>query len=344
MTSQDSNKAFSGKTFLITGGTGSFGNVMANFLLSLDVKEIRILSRDESKQDLMRRTINDQRISFYIGDVRDKSSLDRAFSEVDFVFHAAALKHVPSSEFFPIEAVKTNILGTDNVLRSSIENNIKKVVLLSTDKAVQPVNIMGMSKGIMEGVGLSFSRLDNSKTKICITRYGNVIASRGSVIPHFIRQGKAGNPLTVTDPNMTRFVMSLSDAVDLVLFAFNHGESGDIFVQKSPSVTVQQIAEVTNKILNRPENEIKTIGTRHGEKMYETLVSNEELRKSIDLDKFYRIPIDGRTLNYDDYVSKGDQAIEYLGEYNSDNTERLSNEELYNVLIENTEIQKILEN
>jgi UDP-N-acetylglucosamine 4,6-dehydratase/5-epimerase len=341
---EDNNKIFRRKVFVITGGTGSFGNVMARHLLTLDVAEVRILSRDESKQDLMRRTINDQRMSFYIGDVRDSTSLEMAFRGADYVFHAAALKHVPSSEFHPVEAVKTNVMGTENVIRASIANNIEKIVLLSTDKAVQPVNVMGMSKGIMERTALSFARLVEDKPKICITRYGNVIASRGSVVPHFLRQAKEGHQLTITDPSMTRFIMSLVEAVDLVIYAFNNGESGDLFVQKSPAATVQQIAEVTNRLVGRSGNEHKIIGVRHGEKKFETLVSEEEIRKSVDCGQFYKVPMDDRSLNYDNYVSVGVRVPEVQKEYNSDNTSRLTNDELFEILANNAEVKEILEN
>jgi len=338
------NKLFHNKIFVITGGTGSFGNVMAKHLLSLNVAEIRVLSRDESKQDLMRRTINDQRMSFYIGDVRDSSSLEMAFRGADYVFHAAALKHVPSSEFHPLEAVKTNVVGTENVIKACIENKIQKIVLLSTDKAVQPVNVMGMSKGIMERTGLSYARLVKDTPKICITRYGNVIASRGSVVPHFLRQAKKNQQLTITDPNMTRFIMSLDEAVDLVMYAFNNGESGDLFVQKSPAASVQQIAEVTNKLVGRSDDEHKIIGVRHGEKQFETLVSDEELRKSVDCGQFYKVPMDDRSLNYDNFVSIGDKDSKHRNEYNSDNTIRLSNDELYEILANNLEVKEILKN
>ena len=339
----DQNKyKFLNKIFLITGGTGSFGNVMARYLLTLGVAEVRILSRDESKQDLMRRTIQDKRMSFYIGDVRDVTSLDMAFKGADYVFHAAALKHVPSSEFYPIEAVKTNVLGTDNVIKSSIANNVEKIVILSTDKAVQPVNVMGMSKGIMERTALSYARLLKVKPTICITRYGNVIASRGSVIPHFLRQANEGNQLTITDPVMTRFIMSLGEAVNLVMYAFNNGETGDLFVQKSPAATVQQLAEVANRLVGRSSDEHKIIGVRHGEKRFETLVSEEEMRKSIDCGQFYKVPLDDRSLNYDKYVSVGVRAPEDITEYNSDNTSRLTNDELFDLLANNAEVTEIL--
>ena len=302
---------FTGKTLLITGGTGSFGNAVLNRFLKTDIGEIRVFSRDELKQDNMRHEFQakypevSNKVKFYIGDVRDLASIKNAMYGVDYIFHAAALKQVPSCEFFPIEAVKTNVLGTENVLIAAIECGVKKVVCLSTDKAAYPVNAMGTSKAMMEKVIVAKSRtVDPNKTKIMCTRYGNVLASRGSVIPLFISQINAGNPLTVTEPTMTRFVMTLEEAVDLVLFAFEHGESGDIFVQKAPACTIDVLAKATKELFE-VNNEIKVIGIRHGEKMYETLLTDEECSHAIDLGDFYRVPADKRDLNYDKYFSEG---------------------------------------
>ena len=328
---------FKNKTLMITGGTGSFGNAVLNRFLNTDIKEIRIFSRDELKQDNMRHEYQAkypdayQKLKFYIGDVRDIKSVRNAMHDVDYIFHAAALKQVPSCEFFPIEAVKTNVLGTENVLTAAIEYGVKKVVCLSTDKAAYPVNAMGTSKAMMEKVIVAKSRtVDPSKTKIMCTRYGNVLASRGSVVPLFINQIKEGNPLTVTEPSMTRFVMTLEEAVDLVLFAFENGESGDILVQKAPATTVGVLAEAIKKMFDY-KIEDKIIGLRHGEKMYETLLTNEECSKAIDMGNFYRVPADKRDLNYDNYLSKGTDR-NGLTEFNSSNTRLLNVDETIKVL------------
>jgi len=321
------------KTLLITGGTGSFGNAVLDRFLETEIKEIRIFSRDEKKQEDMRIKHKNNKLKFYIGDVRDFNSINPAMRGVDFVFSAAALKQVPSCEFFPVEAVKTNILGTDNTLRAAIENDVKKVVVLSTDKAVYPINAMGMSKGLMEKVAVAKSRtVEEGRTTICCTRYGNVMASRGSVIPLFAKQINDGLPITITDPDMTRFMMSLDDAVDLVMYAFEHGKQGDLFVQKSPASTIKMLADVMKKIF-KSENEIKIIGTRHGEKKYETLVTREEMQKAEDLENYYRIPADNRDLNYQKYFSKGKKMPELIIDYNSDNTYRLKAEELEKLLM-----------
>lgn len=320
---------FTGKILMITGGTGSFGNAVLNRFLRTDISEIRIFSRDEKKQDDMRHVFQAKmpevadKISFYIGDVRDLASVKNAMHGVDFIFHAAALKQVPSCEFFPIEAVKTNVLGTENVLTAAIEADVKNVVCLSTDKAAYPVNAMGTSKAMMEKVITAKSRTTKT-TKICCTRYGNVMCSRGSVIPLWIDQIRNGNPITVTDPNMTRFIMSLDEAVDLVLFAFEHGESGDILVQKAPACTIQTQAEAVCELFGGKKEDIKVIGIRHGEKMYETLLTNEECAHAIDMDNFYRVPCDKRGLNYDKYFSKGDAERNTLTEFNSNNTQLLT--------------------
>lgn len=321
------------KTLLITGGTGSFGNAVLNRFLKTGIKEIRIFSRDEKKQEDMRIRYNNDKLKFYIGDVRDFESINSAMTGVDFVFSAAALKQVPSCEFFPVEAVKTNILGTDNTLRAAIDHGVKKVVVLSTDKAVYPINAMGMSKGLMEKVAVAKSRtVPEGGTLICCTRYGNVMASRGSVIPLFCQQIKSGQPITVTDPEMTRFMMSLDDAVDLVMYAFEHGKQGDLFVQKSPASTIEMLAKVMVKIFNA-KNEIKIIGTRHGEKKYETLVTREEMQKSENLDNYYRIPADNRDLNYQKYFTEGTKEKIEITDYNSDNTYRLNENELEELLL-----------
>ena len=323
---------FKNKTLLITGGTGSFGNAVLNRFLSTDIGEIRILSRDEKKQDDMRHEFQTKmpdvadKISFYIGDVRDLASVKNAMHGVDFIFHAAALKQVPSCEFFPIEAVKTNVLGTENVLTAAIEAGVKNVVCLSTDKAAYPVNAMGISKAMMEKVIVAKARTTRT-TKICCTRYGNVMCSRGSVIPLWIDQIRNGNPITLTEPTMTRFIMSLDEAVDLVLFAFEHGESGDILVQKAPACTIQTQAEAVCELFGGKKEDIKVIGIRHGEKMYETLLTNEECAHAIDLGNFYRVPCDNRGLNYDKYFSKGDTERNVLTEFNSNNTRLLTVEE-----------------
>ena len=321
--------SFSDKILLITGGTGSFGNAVLNRFLETDIKEIRIFSRDEKKQDDMRHEFQVKmpdvadKIKFYIGDVRDLASVKNAMYGVDYVFHAAALKQVPSCEFFPIEAVKTNVLGTENVLTAAIEAGVQNVVCLSTDKAAYPVNAMGTSKAMMEKVVVAKARTSN-KTKICCTRYGNVMCSRGSVIPLWIEQIKNGNPITLTEPSMTRFIMSLDEAVDLVLFAFENGEAGDILVQKAPACTIQTQAEAVCELFGGNKEDIKIIGIRHGEKMYETLLTNEECANAVDMGDFYRVPCDKRGLNYDKYFNKGDTERNPLTEFNSNNTQLLT--------------------
>jgi UDP-N-acetylglucosamine 4,6-dehydratase len=329
---------FKNKVLLITGGTGSFGNALLRRFLNTDIKEIRIFSRDELKQDDMRKFYNNDKLKFYIGDVRDKNSIDDAMRGVDYVFHAAALKQVPSCEFYPMQAVKTNIIGTENLLNSAINAGVKKVIALSTDKAVYPINAMGISKAMMERVVVSKGR--NIKgTMIACTRYGNVLASRGSVIPLFIDQVKKGKPITITDPNMTRFMMSLDQAVDLVLFAFENGESGDIFVQKAPAATIELLANTMKNILGVPSHEVKTIGTRHGEKLYETLLTKEEMVKAVDMGDYYRIPPDSRDLNYNQFFEEGEEVITQSGEYHSHNTRRLDEDELTDLLLGLREIQ-----
>ena len=323
---------FRDRTLLITGGTGSFGNAVLNRFLKTDIGEIRVFSRDEKKQDDMRHEFQAkmpevaEKIKFYIGDVRDLASVKNAMHGVDYIFHAAALKQVPSCEFFPIEAVKTNVLGTENVLTAAIDEGVKTVICLSTDKAAYPINAMGTSKAMMEKVIVAKSRT-TTKTKICCTRYGNVMCSRGSVIPLWIEQIKNGNPITLTEPTMTRFIMSLDEAVDLVLFAFEHGESGDILVQKAPACTIQTQAEAVYELFGGKKEDIKVIGIRHGEKMYETLLTNEECAHAIDLGNFYRVPCDKRGLNYDKYFTQGDTERAKLSEFNSNNTRRLDVEE-----------------
>ena len=323
-------KLFEDKVLLITGGTGSFGNAVLNKFLGSEISEIRILSRDEKKQHDMRVAYNNPKIKFFIGDVRDRDSIRSAINGVDYIFHAAALKQVPSCEFFPVEAVKTNVLGTDNVLSVAIESNIRKVICLSTDKAVYPINAMGVSKALMEKVFVAKSRTTNS-TIICGTRYGNVMASRGSVIPLFHKQISSGKDITVTDPNMTRFMMTLDDAVDLVLHAFENGNSGDIFVQKSPSTTIGELAVTMKKIYNSSAK-IKNIGIRHAEKMHETLLSREERMVAEELENYFRIPSDNRDLNYSKYFSEGQNLNQYFEEYNSANTHRLKENELIKLL------------
>lgn len=329
------------KKILITGGTGSFGNAVLNRFINSDFfSEIRIFSRDEKKQDDLRKRVNNNKVKFYIGDVRDRDSLIPAINGVDYIFHAAALKQVPSCEFFPLEAVKTNILGTDNVLTVAQQFNVKKVVVLSTDKAAYPINAMGMSKALMEKVMVAKSRiLDSSKTIFCGTRYGNVMASRGSVIPLFIEQIKANKALTLTDPNMTRFMMTLEDAVDLVFYAFEHANQGDLFVQKAPSATVGTLAQALIE-LYKSSSEIKVIGTRHGEKLYETLVNREDMIKAEDLGEYYRIPADNRDLNYDQYFSEGMPDIANLSEYHSHNTVILDVEGMKQLLLKLPIIRK----
>lgn len=333
---------FKNKTILITGGTGSFGNVVVKKFINTEVKEIRVFSRDEKKQDDMRRNYKNEKIKYYIGDVRDISSLKNAMHNVDFIFHAAALKQVPSCEFFPIEAVKTNVLGTDNVLTAAVEAGVKKVICLSTDKAAYPVNAMGISKALMEKTFIAKSRtVASDSTLICGTRYGNVMASRGSVIPLFIEQIKLGQPITVTDPKMTRFIMSLEDAVDLVLYAFENADTGDIMVQKSTSCYIGDLAQALKELF-KVENEVKVIGTRHGEKMYEVLLTKEEAAKSIDKGDFYRVPADNRDLNYEKYLEQGSPEITLTDEYNSNNTRILNIKEIKEKLLSLEEIREEL--
>ena len=339
--------SFSKKTLLITGGTGSFGNAVLNRFLSTDIGEIRIFSRDEKKQDDMRHEFQKKmpdvadKISFYIGDVRNIESIKNAMHGVDYVFHAAALKQVPSCEFFPIEAVKTNVIGTENVLTAAIDAGVKSVICLSTDKAAYPVNAMGISKAMMEKVVVAKSRTTKD-TKICCTRYGNVMCSRGSVIPLWIEQIRSGQPITITDPSMTRFIMSLDEAVDLVLFAFEHGTSGDILVQKAPACTIQTQAEAVSELFGGSKENIKIIGIRHGEKMYETLLTNEECANAIDMGDFYRVPCDKRGLNYDKYFNKGNVERNTLTEFNSNNTQLLSVEETKDKMVKLKYIQEEL--
>jgi UDP-N-acetylglucosamine 4,6-dehydratase len=333
---------FKNRTLLITGGTGSFGNAILKRFLTTDINEIRVFSRDELKQDNLRRYYNSDKLKFYIGDVRDLDSIDDAMRGVDYVFHAAALKQVPSCEFYPMQAVKTNIIGTENLLNSAINAGVKKVIALSTDKAVYPINAMGISKAMMERVVVAKGRNVKS-TMIACTRYGNVMASRGSVIPLFIEQVRNGTPITITDPNMTRFMMSLDQAVNLVLFAFQNGESGDIFVQKSPAATLELLARTVINILGQPNHIVKTIGTRHGEKLYETLLTKEEMVRAIDLGEYYRIPADTRDLNYNKFFDEGEDVITEAGEYHSHNTHRLNEEELNKLLINLREIKDDLQ-
>lgn len=324
---------FNEKTLLITGGTGSFGNAVMKKFLNTGVKEIRIFSRDEKKQDDMRKLYNNNKIKFYIGDVRDLSALHNVMYGVDYVFHAAALKQVPSCEFFPLEAVKTNVLGTDNMLTAAIENGVKKVICLSTDKAAYPINAMGISKAMMEKVFKAKSKIVSpDKTTICGTRYGNVMASRGSVIPLFIKQIKEGRPITITDPDMTRFLMSLDEAVELVVFAFKNANTGDLMVQKSPASTIADLAQAIKELFNA-DNEIKIIGTRHGEKLFETLLTKEEYLVAEDLGNYFRVPIDKRDLNYDKYFVDGDEQLSTQNEYNSHNTTRLNVEQVKEKLL-----------
>lgn len=334
---------FKDKVLLITGGTGSFGNAVLRRFLKTDIGEIRIFSRDEKKQDDMRKVYNNQKLKFYIGDVRDYNSVMDVMRGVDFVFHAAALKQVPSCEFYPVQAVYTNILGTENVLNAAIASKVKKVVCLSTDKAAYPINAMGMSKALMEKVTVAKGRnLKDDETTICLTRYGNVMASRGSVIPLFIDQIRNERPITITDPNMTRFMMSLDQAVDLVLFAFKNGKNGDLFIQKSPAATIGVLANTIKNILKKPEHEVRIIGTRHGEKLYEVLMTKEEKVRAIDMGEYFRVPADGRDLNYSKYFEEGQEVITQAEEYNSHNTYRLNEEELKEMLINLFEIQEDL--
>lgn len=339
---------FANKTLMITGGTGSFGNAVLNRFLRTDIGEIRIFSRDEKKQDDMRHEFQAKmpevadKIKFYIGDVRSLESVKGAMHGVDYIFHAAALKQVPSCEFFPMEAVRTNVIGTDNVLTAAIEAGVELVICLSTDKAAYPINAMGITKAIEEKVAVAKSRM-SGKTKICCTRYGNVMCSRGSVIPLWIDQIRNGNPITLTEPSMTRFIMSLEEAVDLVLFAFEHGENGDLLIQKAPACTIQTQAEAVCELFGGKKEEIKVIGIRHGEKMYETLLTNEECAKAVDMGNFYRVPADNRGLNYDKYFKEGDEKRNTLTEFNSNNTRRLNLEETKEKIASLAYIQEELE-
>lgn len=324
---------FNNKTLMITGGTGSFGTKVLKRFLSTNVKEIRIFSRDENKQEEVRTKYNNDKLKFYLGDVRDYESINQAIKGVNYIFHAAALKQVPSCEFHPLEAVKTNILGTENIMNSAIENNVERVVVLSTDKAVYPINAMGMSKALMEKCMIAKARSQNkSKTIFCATRYGNVMASRGSVIPLFISQIKEKKKMTITDPNMTRFLMSLDNSVDLVLHAYKNGQQGAIYVQKAPATTIGNLAKVLKKIFNS-DIAVKIIGTRHGEKLYESLISREEMARAIDLKKYYMIPADNRNLNYAKYMSEGEESISQLNDYTSHNTKQLNDKELKDILM-----------
>ena len=335
---------FKGKTLMITGGTGSFGHAVLNRFLDTDIGEIRIFSRDEKKQDDMRKEYCNDKIKFYIGDVRDLQSCKNAMHGVDYIFHAAALKQVPSCEFFPLEAVKTNVLGTENVLTAAIEEGVKKVICLSTDKAAYPVNAMGTSKAMMEKVIVAKSRtVDPHKTTICATRYGNVMCSRGSVIPLFIDQIKQGKPLTITEPKMTRFIMSLEEAVELVVFAFKNAEAGDIMVQKAPACTIEVLAQAVKELFGAEKEETKIIGIRHGEKMYETLLTNEECSHAIDMGNFYRVPCDKRDLNYDKYFVTGNEERTKLSEFNSNNTMLLTVEQVKEKLMSLDYIKREME-
>ena len=340
---------FKDKTLLITGGTGSFGNAVLRRFLNSDIREIRIFSRDEKKQDDMRHALQNPKVKFYIGNVRDKSSVDVAMNGVDYVFAAAALKQVPSCEFFPVEAVRTNILGTENVLRSAVEHGVQNVVVLSTDKAAYPINAMGMSKALMEKVAIAKGRElgDGAQTTICCTRYGNVMASRGSVIPLWVEQMMEGKPITITDPNMTRFMMTLDDAVDLVVYAFTHGRNGDLFVQKAPAATLSTLAQALKETYARidpkfGETEVRVIGTRHGEKLYETLVTREEMLRAEDMGDYYRIPCDTRDLNYDKFFTEGSEDVARLSDYHSHNTRRLDVEGMKALLLKLRFIQEDL--
>ncbi len=333
---------FKNKTLLITGGTGSFGNAVLRRFLDTDVKEIRIFSRDEKKQDDMRKAYTNPKLKFYIGDVRDKNSIKDAVRGVDYVFHAAALKQVPSCEFYPMQAVQTNVIGTANVLDACIDAGVEKVIVLSTDKAAYPINAMGISKAMMEKVAVAKSRnLENTNTTICCTRYGNVMASRGSVIPLFLNQIREGKEITITDPNMTRFMMSLDEAVELVLFAFDNGINGDIFVQKSPAATIELLVDTMKDMLGKFSYPVKVIGTRHGEKLYETLLTREEKVGAVDMDNYYRVPADNRDLNYNQFTEEG-EVITEADEYNSHNTHRLNQEELKKMLFDLREIRNEL--
>jgi UDP-N-acetylglucosamine 4,6-dehydratase len=328
------NPLFNNKTLMITGGTGSFGQTVLNRFLDTDVKEIRIFSRDEKKQEDMRLALNHPKLRFYIGDVRDEASLRQAMKGVNYVFHAAALKQVPSCEFYPMEALRTNVIGTENVLNAATEEGVERVVVLSTDKAVYPINAMGISKAMAEKVMVAKSRLQQQgETVFCATRYGNVMASRGSVIPLFVKQIKGGQSLTITDPNMTRFLMSLEDSVDLVLYAFTHGQQGDIFVQKAPASSVSDLATALKELFGQSKQETQVIGTRHGEKLYESLISREEMAHAQDMGDYYRIPADNRDLNYAKYFSEGKVDISSLDDYTSHNTRRLSVDEIKSLLL-----------
>lgn len=334
---------FKNNILLITGGTGSFGNAVLRRFLDSDVKEIRIFSRDEKKQDDMRKQYNNPKLKFYLGDVRDVNSIVDVMRNVDYVFHAAALKQVPSCEFYPMQAVQTNVIGTENILNCAINANVKKVIVLSTDKAVYPINAMGVSKAMMEKVAVAKSRsLGNDKTMICCTRYGNVMASRGSVIPLFINQMREGQDITITDPAMTRFMMTLDQAVELVLFAFEHGNSGDIFVQKAPAATIKLLAETLTELLGFPDYKISVIGTRHGEKLYEALLTREEMVSAEDMGDFYRVKADVRDLNYSKYFEEGEQVVTQSNEYHSHNTSQLTKTELKELLLNLREIQNDL--
>ena len=331
---------FKNKILLITGGTGSFGNAVLRRFLNTDIKEIRIFSRDELKQDNMRKRYQNDKIKFYLGDVRDINSLNDAMKGVDYIFHAAALKQVPSCEFYPMQAVQTNVVGTENVLNTAISAKVKKVVVLSTDKAVYPINAMGISKAMMERVAVAKARnLDDNETIITCTRYGNVMASRGSVIPLFMDQIKNNKDITITDPNMTRFMMSLDQAVELVLFAFENGTNGDIFVQKSPAATIEVLANTLKNMLHKENHKVNIIGTRHGEKLYETLLTREEMVHAVDMDGYYRIPADNRDLNYNKFVDDGEEIVTQAGEYHSHNTHRLNEKELRNMILSLHEVQ-----
>jgi UDP-N-acetylglucosamine 4,6-dehydratase/5-epimerase len=334
---------FDNNTLLITGGTGSFGNAVLNSFLDTNIKEIRIFSRDEKKQDDMRHRLNNPKVKFYIGDVRNKRSVDYAMNGVDYIFHAAALKQVPSCEFFPIEAVNTNILGTQNVLDSASEHKVKRMIVLSTDKAVYPINAMGISKAMMEKVMQAKARSmnDSKETVFCGTRYGNVMASRGSVIPLFVEQIKAGNDITITDPNMTRFMMTLEDAVELVIFAFKQGNNGDMFIQKSPASTIGDLARALVE-LYQSKSKVRVIGTRHGEKLYETLVNREEMARASDLGNYYRVPLDNRDLNYASYFTEGEEKVSVINDYHSHNTQRLNLESTKELLMKLPLIRKDL--
>lgn len=333
---------FKNKTLMITGGTGSFGNTILKRFLLTDVREIRIFSRDEKKQEEMRIALNNDKLKFYIGDVRNYDSIYQAMKGVDYVFHAAALKQVPSCEFYPMEAIRTNVLGAENVMSAAIANGVKRVVVLSTDKAVYPINAMGISKAMMEKLMVAKARMQNDgETVLCATRYGNVMASRGSVIPLFVSQLKEGKPLTITDPNMTRFLMSLEDSVDLVIHAYEHGKQGDIFIQKAPASTVADLAQALKELFAN-DNQLRTIGTRHGEKLYESLVSREEMARAEDMGGYYRIPADNRDLNYSKFFSDGEEKVSHQDDYTSHNTERLNIEQIKTLLLKLDYIQEQL--